>query len=49
MADSTTKRTLKVTTKKTDQYYVASQYRLMWLKLRKHRLALAGGVVLLVL
>jgi peptide/nickel transport system permease protein len=27
---------------------MASQYRLMWLKLKKHRLALLGGVVLLI-
>ena len=31
-----------------ERYYMASQYQLMWIKLKKHRLALAGGAVLAV-
>ena len=30
----------------SEQYYMASQYQLMWAKLKKHRVAVAGGVVL---
>ena len=32
-----------------EQYYLASQWQLMWRKLRRHRLALAGGTMLLLL
>jgi peptide/nickel transport system permease protein len=32
-----------------ERVYVASQYRLMWWKLRKHKLAMAGGAVLLLM
>ncbi len=32
-----------------ERLYVASQYRLMWLKLKKHKLALVGGSLLFVL
>jgi peptide/nickel transport system permease protein len=32
-----------------DRIYVASQWRLMWLHFKRHRLALAGGVVVLLL
>lgn len=31
---------------KADSYYVASQWRLMWLKLKKHKLAIFSAVVL---
>ena len=31
---------------KVDSYYVASQWRLMWLKLKKHKLAMFSAVVL---
>ena len=31
---------------KVDSYYVASQWRLMWLKLKKHKLAIFSAVVL---
>ena len=38
---------LEATTEKFDErYYVASQWQLMWRKLRKHKLALAAGGVL---
>jgi peptide/nickel transport system permease protein len=33
----------------TEQYYIASQYQLMWRKLRRHKLALVGFVVLSIL
>ena len=32
-----------------EKYYTASQYQLMWRKFTKHRLALAGGVILCIL
>ena len=32
-----------------EQYYLASQWQLMWQKFRRHRLAMVGGVVLVVL
>lgn len=32
-----------------EKYYVASQWQLMWRKFRKHKLAIASGVVLLLL
>ena len=32
-----------------EQYYVASQWKLMWRKLRKHKLAMVSSVVLLLL
>ena len=35
--------------RRADAWYVASQYRLMWRRLVKHRLAIVGGVVLAVL
>ena len=31
-----------------EQYYLATQWQLMWRKFRRHRLALAGGAVLVV-
>ncbi len=34
---------------KADDYYLASQYQLMWRKLKKHKLALLGGGILLVI
>ena len=34
---------------RAEQWYVASQYRLMWRRLTRHRLAIVGGVVLAVL
>ena len=36
-------------TRKRRQYETASQFRLMWWRFRKHRLALAGGAVLMAL
>ena len=33
---------------RAEQWYVASQYRLMWRRLTRHRLAIVGGVVLAV-
>ena len=35
--------------RRAEQWYVASQYRLMWRRLTRHRLAIVGGVVLAVL
>jgi peptide/nickel transport system permease protein len=35
--------------RRADAWYVASQYRLMWRRLIKHRLAIVGGIVLAVL
>jgi peptide/nickel transport system permease protein len=32
-----------------ERYYLSSQWRMMWLKLRRHRLAVISGVVLLLL
>jgi len=32
-----------------ERYYAASQYRLMWQKFRRHRLAIAGSAILVVL
>ena len=34
---------------RAEQWYVASQYRLMWRRLTRHRLAIVGGVVLAML
>ena len=36
-------------TPEQERYYLATQWRLMWWKLRRHRLAVASGVVLLLL
>jgi len=36
-------------TPEQEKYYMASQWRLMWWKLRRHRVAVAAGVFLLVL
>ena len=30
-----------------ERYYVASQWQLMWWKFRKHRMAIIGGIVLI--
>ena len=38
-----------VLTPEQERYYMASQWKLMWWKLRRHRLALVAGVFLLVL
>ena len=35
--------------RRAEQWYVASQYRLMWRRLTRHRLAIVGGVVLAIL
>ena len=32
-----------------ERYFMASQWRMMWWKLRRHRLAVVSGIVLLVL
>lgn len=37
------------TTSFEEEYYIASQWQLMWRKLRKHKLAIGGGTVLLIL
>jgi peptide/nickel transport system permease protein len=39
----------EVLTPELQRYYMASQWRMMWWKLKRHRLAVASGVVLLVL
>jgi peptide/nickel transport system permease protein len=36
-------------TPELERYYMASQWRMMWWKLKRHRLAVASGIVLLVL
>ncbi len=36
-------------TPEQERYYLASQWRLMWWKLKRHRLAVASGIILLVL
>jgi peptide/nickel transport system permease protein len=36
-------------TPEQERYYLASQWRMMWWKLRRHRLAVASGIVLLFL
>lgn len=36
-------------TPEQERYYMASQWRMMWRKLKRHRLAVASGVILLVL
>lgn len=36
-------------TERSESYYVASQYKLMWRKLIKHKLAIVGGVILAIL
>ena len=47
MSDSTT---IKATRLDRDEaYFVASQWQLMWRKFRKHRLALIGGSVLIIM
>ena len=33
---------------RAEQYYIATQWQLMWRKFRRHRLALLGGGILLV-
>lgn len=38
-----------VLTPEQERYYMASQWRLMWWKLRRHRLALVAGIFLLLL
>ena len=38
---------MKKKTKKTDSYYYASQWQLMFHKFRKHKLAVAGGILLI--
>ena len=50
---STTKKTLVSDIKREkgaaqDQYYTAGQYRLMWWKFQKHKLAIAASTVLLI-
>ena len=40
---------LKRDTSSRDRYYTAGQYRLMWWKFRKHKLAISAGTILLVL
>ena len=35
--------------RRAERWYVASQYRLMWRRLTRHRLAIVGGVVLAIL
>ncbi len=32
-----------------ERYYLASQWQLMWQKFRRHKLAIIGGIVLLIL
>ena len=39
--------TVGVQVESEERYYIASQWRLMWRKFRKHRLAIAGSAVLL--
>ncbi len=36
-------------TAEQERYYLASQWRMMWWKLKRHRLAVASGIVLLVM
>ena len=36
-------------TPQQERYYMASQWRMMWWKLRRHRLAVASGLLLLML
>jgi peptide/nickel transport system permease protein len=36
-------------TPELQRYYMASQWRMMWWKLKRHRLAVASGVILLVM
>ena len=38
-----------ILTAEQERYYMASQWKLMWWKLKRHRLALAAGVFLLIL
>ncbi len=40
---------IEALTPEQERYYLASQWRLMWWKLRRHRLAVIAGVVLLVM
>ncbi len=37
-----------VLTPEQERYYLASQWRLMWWKLRRHHIALASGIILLI-
>lgn len=39
---------MKHKTKKSDSYYYASQWQLMFQKFRKHKLAVAGGILLII-
>ncbi|MEX2649243.1 MAG: ABC transporter permease [Alphaproteobacteria bacterium] len=40
-------QSVEAMTEEQERYYLASQWRLMWWKLRRHRLAVASGLVLL--
>ncbi len=40
-------QSIEAMTEEQERYYLASQWRLMWWKLRRHRLAVASGLVLL--
>jgi len=31
-----------------DKYYLASQWQLVWWKFKKHRLAVSGGIILVI-
>ena len=47
--DKTLSRTAGGDEAKADQIYLASQWKLMWWRFRRHRLAMAAGVVVLLL
>jgi len=42
-------RSVEAMSAEQERYYMASQWRLMWWKLRRHRLAVLSGIVLLVM